>query len=60
VRKELTTATTNAREQATADHDEMKQLREELAATRTRADRLAELNDELRAQLMQRQNPTQQ
>jgi len=59
LRKELTTATTNAREQAAATHDEMKQLREELVATRTRADRLAELNDELRTQLMQRQKPTQ-
>jgi len=59
-RKELTEVTTNAREQTVADHDEIKRLREELATTRIRTDRLAELNDELRTQLIERQNPTQQ
>ena len=58
LRSELVTITTNAREQAAGDHEEMKRLREELAATRTRADRLAELNDALRMQLQERNKPT--
>lgn len=57
LRGELVAVTTNAREQATADHEEMKRLREELATSRTRADRLAESHDQLRVQLLERQNP---
>ncbi len=60
LRGELVSVTTNARGQATADRGEMDRLREELGAMRTRADRLAELNDDLRAKLMERQNPPQQ
>lgn len=60
LRGELVSVTTNAREQATADRGEMDRLREELGAMRTRADRLAELNDDLRAKLIERQNPPQQ
>jgi len=58
LRSELVAVTTNAREQAMADHEEMKRLREELATSRSRADRLAESNDQLRVQLLERQNPT--
>lgn len=57
LRGELVAATTTAREQAASDRSEMDRLRGELAASRTRADRLAEANDQLRTQLLQRQNP---
>lgn len=58
LRKELVGVSTNAREQAATDHEEMKRLREELAASRNREDRLAERNDALRMQLQERQKPT--
>ncbi len=50
--------TTSTREQAATDRSEMDRLRGELAASRTRADQLAALSDDLRRQVMEKQKPT--
>lgn len=60
LRGELVSVTTNARDQATVDRLEMDRLRAELVTARTRADRFAELNETLRTQLLERQNPSSQ
>ncbi len=58
LRGELVTMTTSTREQAATDRSEMDRLRGELAASRTRADQLAALSDDLRRQVMEKQKPT--
>lgn len=58
LRGELVAMTTTAREQAATDRSEMDRLRGELAVSRTRADQLATLADDLRRQLVKKQKPT--